>query len=81
MHPVSPAPSINSAKRFKCVIKYKLSAQPLAVQWSSSVSAEVFAEQGFAVSLFFPWAEELSTRRYHLLIRQQVATAALVQRN
>lgn len=45
--------SINSTKHFKCVIKYKLSLQPLAVQWSSLVSAEAFAEQGFAVSLFF----------------------------
>lgn len=52
VHPVPPALSINSAKRFKCVIKYKLCSAPRC-SVEQFRSAEVFAEPGFAVSLLF----------------------------
>lgn len=58
MHPACPAPSINSAKHFKCVIKHKVSPQPLAAQWSSSAGLRCLLSRAL-LSPCFSWGTRI----------------------
>lgn len=68
VHPGCRASSVNSAKGFNGAVKCKLALTSVAVSevvWHEQQCSEL----GLCWCSVFPWAEELSSGWYHLLIR------------